>query len=376
MNEKEIGEIRRCFRPDKSGITYIRGCYVNEQGEIVSQFRQSLATMTEEESETFLTTIRRTLSGTPGKNLMDITFDTGQVVDSEEHRLLMALRNSSLEDETAVQTFFQRAIQSLTLEGNYLILLVRDAYDIPYRSKDGQRQDDASSEVFSYILCSICPVKLTKPALSYYVQENEFHNLGTNWVVAAPELGFMFPAFDERSTNLYGALCYTRDTGKNHSAFIDAIFHQEAPMPAAAQKETFQTILGDTLADDCRYEVIQAVREQLCYLIEEHKTSKEPEPLVISKGAVKQVLESCGVSEPRVTAFDEKFDDAFGEQTQLIPWNIIDTKQMEVRTPDVTIRVSPGRGDLIQTRIIDGVKYILIRADSSVEVDGVDIHIS
>ena len=83
MNEKEISEIRRRFRPDRSGISHIRGCYVNENREIVSQFDQSLGLMSQEESEKLLAILRRTLSGTLGKNLADITFSTQQAVDSD-----------------------------------------------------------------------------------------------------------------------------------------------------------------------------------------------------------------------------------------------------------------------------------------------------
>lgn len=375
MNEKEIGELRRRFRPDKSNITHIRGCYVNEKREVVSEFDQSLTLMSEEEAERFLAVLKRTLSGTLGKNLMDLTFSTRQVAEGDEHKLLMALRNSALQEEGAVQEFFRRVIQSLSLEGNYLILLAHDSYDVPYRSKDGERQDDASSEVFTYILCSICPVKATKPALSYYVQENEFHNRGPDWLVAPPELGFLFPAFDDRSTNLYNALYYSRDIEEIHGEFVDAIFKSEIPMPAAEQKETFQELLGDTLEEDCCLEVVQTVRGELCAMIEEHKLNKEEEPLVISKHTVKAVLKSCGVKEDHVTAFEERYDEAFGEDASLSPRNLVDSK-VEVRTPDVTIQVNPDRGDLIETRVINGAKYILIRADEGVEVNGVNICIT
>lgn len=376
MTEKEIAELRRRFRADKSNISHVRGCYVNEKREIISEFDQSLAMMDQEESEELLGILRKTLSGTVGKNLLDITFDTRQVVEGDEHKLLMALRSSQLGDQEAVQAFFQRTIQSLDLEGNYLILLAYDAYDVPYRSKDGERQDDASSEVFSYILCSICPVKLTKAALSYFVYENKFRNLEADWVVAPPEAGFLFPAFDDRSTNLYNALYYTRDTGENHPNFVDAIFRSPAPMPAAVQMETFQTILGDTLSGDCNYQVVQAVHDRLCGMIEEHKANKVEEPLVVSKGTVKRVLQSCGVAEEHVEEFGERYDGAFGPEADLSPRNLVDTKQLEVRTPDVTIRVNPDRGDLVETRMIDGARYILIRAEEGVEVNGVQIQIS
>lgn len=376
MNEKEVAEIRRRFRQEKSNITHIRGCFVNDQHEIVSEFDQSLLSMSQEESEKFLAIIKRTLSGTLGKNLIDISFETQQVVDGKEHQLLMELKNSSLKNEEAVQAFFQQVIQTLSIQGNYLILLANDTYDVPYRSKDGDQQDDASSDVFSYILCSICLIKPTKSALGYYLVENEFHNCKEDWIVSAPELGFMFPAFDDRSANIYNALYYTRDINENHAEFVDAVFKTDIPIPAAEQKELFQSILGESLADECQYEVVQSVHEQLCDMIEEHKANKEAAPLLISKGTVKSVLQSCGVPDSNVAAFDEKFDAEFGAGTALSPRNIVDTKKFEVRTPDVTIHVNPECSDLVETRIIDGERYILIRADASVEVNGVNIHIS
>ncbi len=376
MNEKEVAEIRRRFRPDKSNITHIRGCYVNDKREIVSQFDQSLALMPQEEAEKILTVLKRTLSGSLGKNLMDISFSTQQVVDSEEHRLLMALRDGSLNDEGPVELFFQRVIESLVMEGQYLILLAYDAYDVPYRSQDGETQGEASSEIFSYLLCSVCPVKMTKPTLCYYVPENVFHSMQTDWVVAPPELGFLFPAFEDRSANIYGALYYTRNIAEIHQDFVDAVFRTQAPMPAAEQQETFRSILAETLADDCSFDVVQSVHDQFTGMIEEHKANKVPQPLAVSKRTVKGVLASCGVPEERVAAFDEKYDAAFGADAEIPPQNIVDVRQFKLRTPDVTIQVNPERGDLVETRVIDGLKYILIRAEEGVEVNGVSIHIS
>ena len=376
MNEKEIAELRRRFRQDKSSITHVRGCYVNENREIISEFDQSLTLSRQEDAEKILAVLRKTLSGAVGRNLLDIEFDTRQVVEGDEHRLLMALRDSRLADQEAVHALFRRVIASLDLAGNYLILLAYDAYDVPYRSKDGQRQDDASDQVFTYILCAVCPVKLTKDALSYYIQENQFRSVEADWVVAAPEVGFLFPAFDDRATNLYNALYYTRDISQSHPDFVDALFKSQVPMPAAVQKETFQSILGDTLEEECRYEVVQAVHDELCGMIAAHKESKEEDPLVISKVTVKQVLHECGVSPDHVERFEEQYDRQFRPEADLPPRNIVDEKQLEVKTPDVTIKVSPERSDLVETRVIDGRRYILIRAEEGVEVNGVQIHIS
>ena len=376
MNEKEVAELRRRFRPDRSGVSHVRGCYVNENREIVSRFDQPLGVMTQEENEKLLALLKRTLSGTLGKNLLDISFATQQVVRGLEHKRLMDLRGSELKDEEAVEALFQAIIQSVNLEGNYMILLAHDAYDVPYRGKDGEEQEDASSEVFSYLLCSICPVKLTKPTLSYYVQEGEFHTRTADWVVAPPALGFLFPAFDDRSANIYDALYYTKDIQDMQEALIGAVFGTDAPMPAAQQKESFQSVLGETLEEDCCLQVVQAVHDQLCGLMEDHKESRDPEPLVIGKGEVRQALAANGVTQEHIQAFEKGYDEAFGADARLSPRNLVDPKKIQVTTADVTIQVSPDRSDLIQTRVLNGVKYILVRVEEGVEVNGVPVQIT
>ena len=376
MNEKEVAELRRRFRPDRSGVSHVRGCYVNENREIVSRFDQPLGVMTQEENEKLLALLKRTLSGTLGKNLLDISFATQQVVRGLEHKRLMDLRGSELKDEEAVEALFQAIIQSVNLEGNYMILLAHDAYDVPYRGKDGEEQEDASSEVFSYLLCSICPVKLTKPTLSYYVQEGEFHTRTADWVVAPPALGFLFPAFDDRSANIYDALYYTKDIQDMQEALIGAVFGTDAPMPAAQQKESFQSVLGETLEEDCCLQVVQAVHDQLCGLMEDHKESRDPEPLVIGKGEVRQALAANGVTQEHIQAFEKGYDEAFGADARLSPRNLVDPKKIQVTTADVTIQVSPDRSNLIQTRVLNGVKYILVRVEEGVEVNGVPVQIT
>lgn len=375
MIEKEISELRRRFKPDKSNISAVRGCYVNEKGEIISQFTQSIALMPEEEAEKLLTVLKKTLSGTLDKNLIDVVFSTQQVVDSQEHRLLMALRDSKLGEEQAIEDFFQTIIQTHPLEGNYIILLAHDTYDVPYRSSDGQRLEDAATEVFSYILCSICPIKELKSALSYDLAKSEFRKSRPDWLVAPPELGFLFPAFDERSANLYNALYYSRDITTGHSAFIDAVFHAPIPMLAAAQKETFQAVLTDSLAEDCSYGVVQAVHEQICGMIAQNKANKEEAPLAVSKGTVKRLLQDCGVSKSRIDTFEETYNEHFGAEAQLPAQNIVDAKAFAVCTPDVTIHVKPECANLVQTRVIDGMQYLLIRADQSVEINGVSVQL-
>lgn len=376
MNRQDISEIRRRLNPDKNSIDCIRGCYVDEKGEIISMFSHSMLTLPQEEAEKYLAIFRRALSGLPGRNLVDVAFRPDQVMEGEEHRLLTAMNNTALKVDQAVEKFFQKVIDSLEMEGNYLILLMHDAYDVPFRAKDEFKMDDASEEVFQYILCAVCPVKLTRPALCYCAEDRGFHDRDLDWVVSAPELGFLFPAFEDRAANIYSALYYTRDAAENHEEFVTAVFDGTPPMPAAAQKEAFEALLGETLAEECSLEVVQTVHEQLRDRIEERKADRAAEPATVSKREVRSMLQECGVSDEHVAAFEERYDEEFGPAMDLSAQNIVNVKQFELRTPDVMIRVNPERSDLVQTRTIDGSRYILIRADEGVEVNGVNISIA
>ena len=375
MNEKEIGEIRRRVRRDRSNMTAIYGCYVNSQKEIVSEFSRSTGIMPENEAEKYFGVLKRTLSGSVGKNLIDITFRTNQVADSPEHKLLMDLRSTGLKDADVRLAFYKKVIDSVTLDDGYVILIGCDSYDVPFKSKDDQVQADASNETYTYLLCAVCPVKLAKANLRYDPESKEFHDGGVANVVSAPELGFLFPAFDNRSTNIYNALFYTHSPKQSHENFVDAIFHVAAPKPAYEQKKSFEALLTTSLADECSLEVVQTVHDQLRQCIDMHKESKVADPLLISKEQVKDALNTCGVSEKSVAKFSVEYDQVFGFEAELHPKNIIDNKRFEINTPDVSIKVNPERSDLIETRVIGGVKYILICADENVEVNGVNINI-
>lgn len=373
MIDKEAREIRRRFSADKGWINAVHGCYVNESGKVISTFRESVHTMVQDESERMLALLKKPLSGTVGKNRIELEFSARQVMESAEHKLLMALNACALDNDELLMAFYRRTAEALSIEGGYVILLAHDVYPVPYRSKDGSAQFDASDEEFRYFVCSICPVKQTQPVLSYQLAENCFNALSNGFAVAAPQLGFMFPAFDNRAANIYAVPYYTKNAADNHNEFTKAVFGLEAPMPAAAQKETFREILSQALEDECRIETVQAVNEHIGQIMEMHKESRAEEPLTLSKNELGAVLGQCGVSPERVEAFGSAFEAHFGADAALPPVNVVEKRQFTVTTPEVTVKVDPDNGDRIELRKIDGCKYILIPADDVIEVNGIRV---
>lgn len=341
MNLKEVSELRRRFRMDRNAISRIYGCFVNSSREIVSYIDESMGILPQDEAEKYLNLLKKALSGKLGKNLIDIIFSTEQVADSDEHRLLMALRDSQLKDGDIREEFYQKIINSLDLgDSNYLILLAHDTYDVPHKNKNDEMDADASDAVFSYVVCCVCPVKERKAELGFFPGDNEFHSC-VGQIVAAPELGFVFPAFDDRAANIYNALFYSRKADEIHQEVIDSVFHTTAPMSAAEQKEAFQNALSEALGDACNMELVQSIHDRLRDQIEQYKESHDPEPLELSVSDAAEILRDNGVEEEKILAFRDNCFAQFGDGATLNPANLIDSSRFEVKTADATISLDP-----------------------------------
>jgi hypothetical protein len=285
----------------------------------------------------------------------------------------MKLRETRLSDTEALETFYGKVIESVKFESNYVILIANDVYDVFDHGSDGERGE--SSETFSYLVSAICPVKNLPEALAFKEADSAFHALSVSGVLGSAELGFMFPAFDDRKTNIYNALYYTRSLSENYPDFTRNIFAAEPKMPPKAQKATFDACITEALSEECSYDVIRSVHAQISEMVEAHKESKDPEPLMITKATVKTVLENCGVADEKLEKLDTALDESFGTNAALSPKNVIATKKFELETPDVKIKVDPEKRDLVSTQVINNVKYVMIRVEGSVEVNGININI-
>lgn len=374
MTDREIAELRRRLAPEKHNITTLRGRYINMQKETIHEFSTPFFMLPQEESEKYLSIFRRALSGINGKNLVDIAFSISQVESGEEYGILSTLRSTKIKDDEAVNKFFDRAVAGLNLQTNALILLMTDTYDIPKKHSDDGPADE-STAMFSYIMCAVCPVKESSTTLSYDATNKNFRARSCEWNVGAPELGLLFPAFDGRQTNIYNSLYYVKNPDDSSKSFADGIFAAELPMPAGEQKAIFEAMLSNTLEEECSYEIVQAIHTDIAGRIEEHKLLREKEPLTITRTEIASVLSDCGVSEKKIEDFKARCDEEYGQAAPIMPRNIVETRRLEIKTPDVSVKVNPERGDLVETRIIDGVKYLLIRADSEVIVNGVYVDI-
>lgn len=377
MNKKEISEIRRRFKPDYDNISRVYGCYVNAGREIVSEMDMSVGLMSQDETEMYLKVLKKTLSGTPGRNLIDIEFTTAQVENSEEHKMLQALRLSHLEDEGLRQALYARMIDVLDPgEAGYVILLASDSYDVPYKGKDDEVFRENSDEVFDYFICAVCPVKPGKAELIYQPSEQIFRESSLGTILTPPTLGFMFPAFDDRAANIYDLLYYSRAIDDIHEDFIQTMFGVErAPMSAGDQQAAFCGALMDSLGENCSLDVVVAVHENIRARLEEYQESKEPDPPEIYVEDMDKILTDSGVPSEKVETFHNAVEDSFSDMAAMNPSNLVETKKFKLDTEGVKIQIDPDYIDGIRTEYVDGRKYILIPAGGSVEINGIEVSV-
>ena len=375
MIKKEIAEIKRQFTPANCSISRICGCYVDGEKNKKADFKEAFLSLPEEDMFKYFELLRKNLSGTLGKNLINLEFPLAAEEEGGPHEFLLKLRNSRLQNDTLLDAFYDRIIENYDYVGNYLILLIHDAYDIPGKTSDGIEMEDASDEVYSYILCSICPVDLSKPGLSYNELEGSFQNRIRDWVVQMPELGFLFPAFNDRYTDIHSMLYYTKNATDLQEDFLKNMFGcTRIPLDADSQKETFNCLIADTLGTDCDYSVVKNIHEILNEKIEEFKDS--PEPLELGKQDVRRLFEDSGVPDSRMEDFDQCYDEEVGEQTTFLATNIASSRKFNIETPDVVVKVNPEAADLVETRIIDGRQCLVIAINEHVEVNGISIAVA
>ena len=372
MNKKEILEIRRQFSPENCAITRICGCYVDHEKEKKSELKKAFLSLPEEEAFKYFDIFRHTLSGTLGKNMINMEFPLEQELSGGTQEFLLKLRDSRLEDDLLVEEFYDKVIESYDYPENYYIILIHAVYDVPGKASDGEEMFDASDTVYEHLMCSICPVNLSKAGLSYNAHTNNIEDRIRDWVVDMPVKGFLFPAFTDRASNVHQVLYYSKKPEELSPDFISNVLGSEIPLSAGDQKTSFQAIVSDTLGTSCDYETIRNIHDNLNEMLEEAKEA--PEPLELSRPDIKRLLERSGASEEQMSAFDREFEDVMGEQKTVLASNIASTRTFQIETPDVIVKVNPERSDLVETREIDGRRCLVIAIDDHLEVNGIEIH--
>ena len=404
MNKKDILEIKRRFKKEACTFTRMCGCYVDADHNKITKIGETFLNLEDEEFYKYLEIAKKVLSGTIGNNLLELEFPLAEETAGGRQQFLMGLRESKLKNDDLLDTFYDMIIDSYDYVGNYLILIFHDAYDVMTKTSDNGKLDE-SEEVYEYLLCAICPVNLTKPGLGYREDENRIGPRIRDWVVGAPDTGFVFPAFTDRSTDIHSVMFYTRDTKTPHSEFMESGLGCGSKFTATEQKLTFQSIVKEVIGedDDESDAIFMDIQDNLNDLIPVAlEDEPEPEPVPVTKSTISSVLAESGVTEEQAAVIEQTYENIFGEDVPTVE-NLVDSKLVEanakrkeklelvqqvenlkqqleetrtlpveesdgddvpaVKTYDVILRVKPEKVDQIHSQVIDGRKCLVIPMD-------------
>ncbi len=425
MNKKEVLELKRRFKKEAATFTRVCGCYVDGNHNKVCKFGNTFLNLEEDEFYKYLEIANKALSGTIGNNLLELKFPIEEEEVGGRQHILMALRASKLEDENLLDTFYDLVIDTYDHAGNYLIVLFHDAYDVMTRTKDNNNLDE-SEEVYEYLICAICPVDLSKPGLGFLEDEHRIGPRVRDWVVGAVDTAFLFPAFNDRSTDIHSTLFYAKNTKEPHSEFMANGLGCGIERTATEQKMAFHSIVRNVLGaeDEHTDDVLLDLQQNLSDMIDEYaETHNDDEDVfLLDKEVVTKLLADSDISEEKAAKIEKSVDEAFGEKPPAAE-NVIDSKALvqnelrvekmaledqvgtltvqlnekdealaertsqliekqeeidnyiaETKTYDVVLRVKPEKASQIKSQVINGQKCLVIPMgeDEHATINGVN----
>ncbi len=405
MNKKDILELKRRFKKDACTFTRMCGCYVDADHNKVTKIGETFLNLEDEEFFKYLDITKKVLSGTIGNNLLELEFPLAEEAAGGRQQFLMGLRESRLKNDDLLDTFYDLVIDSYDYVGNYLILVFHDAYDVITKTTDNDKLDE-SEEVYEYLLCAICPVNLTKPGLGYLEDDNRIGPRIRDWVVGAPDTGFVFPAFTDRSSDIHSVMFYTRDTKTPHSEFMESGLGCGSKLTATEKKLTFQSIVKDVIGenDEESEALYMDIQENINDMIEiPVEENVEPEPVILTANVIKNVLTESGLTEEQTAVIESVYEETFGEdlptaeflvepklveanarrkeklelieQVSNLKQQLEETRSLpvtdngddvpEVKTYDVILRVKPEKVGQIHSETINGQRCLVIPMDEN-----------
>ncbi|MCR4793451.1 MAG: DUF4317 domain-containing protein [Lachnospiraceae bacterium] len=371
MIKSELSEIKKLYTPKNCSVTRIAGCYVDGEKNKRSVFAKPFTSLPEEEMYKYFDIFRKALSGSIGKSALTLDVTNEAEEEGGQQDFLLKLRESKLGDDDLLDDYYNRIISSLEYVGNYLILVAHDVYDIPQKTNDGEFNEDASDDIYEYILTVICPVDLTDAGLAYDPDTNEFHDRKRDWIVKLPMLGYLFPAFNDRNSDIHSIMYYSKDSENLNEQFIDMMLGAFEPMSAGSQKETFEAIVEETLGEECSFNSVKNIHEEMSRMIAD--AEEQLAPLTMEKKDIKGLLEASGSSNKKLKAFDATYEKVAPDDKPLMMSNVYSARSFDVKTPDVVVKVKPDRTDLVNEKSVDGKDCLVIELNGEVVVNGINV---
>ena len=371
MRKKDILELKKRFKKDHCTFTKMCGCYVNGEKNILLKFRETFLNLEEDDYFKYLEIAKKVLSGTIENNILELNFELNEEHVNEKQLEFMKLKNSQLKDDLLLDDFYNSIINNYDYEGNFLILIFHDAYDIITKTKDNTKLDE-SEEVYEYILCAICPVELSKAGLRYFEEENSIKSRTRDWVVEAPSNGFVFPGFINRTTDVNSIMYYTKNAKDTHPELMENVLGCPSKQTNTEKKETFNDILRDALGPDEKKSdhFFMEIQESLNNKIEEHNIIHEDSetPIFLTDEVIQDILNESGVPDEITTKIEKSYAESFGD-TPPVADILIDNKALAAKAQKKKEEMLEKQVRILENKLERVTQDNSLNTEAAVEVD-------
>lgn len=380
MDKKSIGELRRRLKKDSCTFTKMCGCYVNDSKNKVIKLDETFLNLEDEEYYKYLEIAKKVLSTNVGNNILELDFPLEEEQPGGHQQFLLGIKKSGLKDQGLLDAFYDMVIEKYDSLGNYLILLFHDVYDVMTKTTDNNKLDE-SEEVYEYIICAICPMILSKPGLGYNKSDMRIGTLNREWMVGMPETGFIFPAFNERSSDIHSVLMYTADSKNPHNELIQDILGCREKLTFVQKQNVLCDMVSDVTSEDDLKEVMESVNIELAQI-----SDSEPET-VVNEENIKSALTYAGIEENKADKIGKEYITAIDKDELPLLGDIIPNKAVkavkdnnekvllkeeikelnrkiaqayDTEESDIIIKVNDEKRELIRQEDIDGETYLVI----------------
>lgn len=371
MRKKDILELKKRFKKDHCTFTKMCGCYVNGEKNILLKFRETFLNLEEDDYFKYLEIAKKVLSGTIENNILELNFELNEEHVNEKQLEFMKLKNSQLKDDLLLDDFYNSIINNYDYEGNFLILIFHDAYDIITKTKYNAKLDE-SEEVYEYILCAICPVELSKAGLRYFEEENSIKSRTRDWVVEAPSNGFVFPAFINRTTDVNSIMYYTKNAKDTHPELMENVLGCPSKQTNTEKKETFNDIIRDALGPDEKKSdhFFMEIQESLNNKIEEHNIIHEDSetPIFLTDEVIQDILNESGVPDEITTKIEKSYAESFGD-TPPVADILIDNKALAAKAQKKKEEMLEKQVRILENKLERVTQDNSLNTEAAVEVD-------
>ena len=371
MDKKGIQEIKKCFKKEDCRIDRIRSCFVSEEGEVLSRFSDSFYALEDEEMHKYCALFKQSLSGKFGRELYTLEFPLSEEETGGKQDSLYRLNESELKEAGLCENFFQKIRESYPVPGKKLLILAHGVYDVPQKGKDGITMEDASDTVYSFTLFLLCPVSLLKEGLCFDKETDSFIARSEDFVVQKPEISFLYPAFHERSSDIHALLYRAKKREEGLDTLTEELFGIPLPYGEKEQKGQFSALVQEVLKENCNFENVRTLQEELQELKEQGKEEEKEQTL--SKSQLKQLLENAGATEEGLANFSALYDESLGEHDSSFYTDNLVNNSLQLKSENLQLKIKNEVSAILESKIIDGKEYLLLPVSDNIEVNGIPI---